>query len=81
MKTTFVTCDMCGRECGRWYEIFTTVGALYPSQNIADMLEIEGVPFCGAGVIGPKCLCKDCATVLVKAAKRMRQHSQPLQSN
>lgn len=81
MKTTFVTCDICGNKCGRWYEVYVSIGAERIQQNVHDMLEIDGVSLCGIGYIPPKCLCEDCMAVLIKAAKRMRKHSQPLQSN
>lgn len=75
MKKTTVTCDICGEECGRWYEIYFSIGAEYIQQNVYDMLEIDGVPLCGIGYIPPKCLCKDCMTVLVKAGKRMQKYN------
>lgn len=75
MKTTVTTCDICGEECGRWYEIYFSIDAKYIQSNIYDMFEIDGVPLCGIGYIPPKYLCKDCMAVLIKAAKRMQKYN------
>lgn len=48
-----VTCDVCGVECGRWYEVSAYPTSFYDWQDISDMPPNETL-------ILKKQLCKDC---------------------
>lgn len=37
-----VTCDFCGKECGRWFELSACPTAKESWQNVADMLPGNG---------------------------------------
>lgn len=51
-----VTCDFCGEECGRWFELSACPTAKESWQNIADMIPGNG------SFIWQKQICNDCFT-------------------
>lgn len=51
-----VTCDFCGEECGRWFELSARPTAKESWQNIADMIPGNG------SFIWQKQICNDCFT-------------------
>ena len=54
-----VTCDCCGTECERWFEISVCPAAKESWQNVSDMLPGNGL------FIWQRQLCKDCFTRLL----------------
>ena len=56
MKKTTVTCDCCGKEVGRWIEVYMTQNAKEGYMNVADLM-----PYNTTFQV-----CKECAGLLVR---------------